>query len=163
MQSHQFYDLVEQTIDYYFRLALKHYPDLSAFAIVSTESFECFSIAINHAEYFQDYVAGKMDISDEDFWNTAEWTRELFDMDYAYPAIDEINQLLNDDLVSEHDFLSACHLALKAVRQKYQKNEICLFLHLTDLGSSDDLFSIVMDLNTPEMSKDYLNYYADYL
>lgn len=169
--------LMQKITQVSFDTAIKDYPNLSSFAIVTDEDLTCFDIAINDDLFFADVIAGKA--TDEDFWNTAEWTEELFcekipslwaDLNLVNELTDQLSHQLYDDtqavpnLRREFDtdydkiFLESCYQALARLRTPQNQN-ITLFIHVTDSDFHQELFDIVEKLNDKKVSDYYLSYH----
>lgn len=145
-------DDFNKAVSFYYQLAKEQYPNLSSFAIVTDESFDTFLIAVNHNEYFEDLK--NENITDEDYWNTAEWTDERFSRTSVNDNIKNIKCFLSNNGIDENEFLDMCLNALKSVHK-----DICVFVHITDFAFHQKLYDIVQVLNGDEIAKSYQDYY----
>ena len=158
MSTDNFGKLVKDSVQFYFNLAIEKYPNLSSFAIVTDESYDTFIIAINTNGFYKDLKDWK--ITDEDYWNTAEWIEECLDCVYESNDIEQINYLINyQEGIAESVFLDACFKALKNVRSD-NNSDVCMFVHLTDYGSSKKLLNIVQELNSKAIVESYKEYHS---
>ncbi len=149
--------LINACTEYYIEVAKSEYANVSSFAIITTEDFAPFDFAVNTNGFFEDMQNKK--ISDEDYWNTAEWVEEMLSAKYPNPKIEELNELLSDNLEKPH-FLAICKQALKNIR-KNTDSKVCLFVHCTDFATSEELHNIVAELNTDDIYQSYKEYYAE--
>ena len=157
MSAHNFKILVKNSVKFYYNLAIEKYPNLSSFAIVTDEDYDTFIIAINTNKFYKDLKDWV--ITDEDYWNTAEWTEECLDCVYESSDAEEINSLINDQhQITEDLFLESCFEALKNIRNE-DNTDICIFIHLTDYGSSGNLLNIVKKLNNKNIFESYKEYH----
>ncbi len=157
MPENYFKKLVKESVQFYYDLAIEKYSDLSSFAIVTDESYDTFIIAINTGKFYKDLES--LIISDEDYWNTAEWTEECLDCIYESADAEQINVIIsNDNEFTESIFLEACFEALKSIRNE-DNSDVCMFIHLTDYGTSINLLNIVNHLNSKNIFASYKKYH----
>lgn len=154
----EFANVVKNVVEFYFKLALENYPKLSSFAIVTDENFSTFAIAINEDKFFTD-VESKI-LSDEDYWNPAEWTEESFSSKHKNEDKKIIFQFLEDNKLKDSDILYAFQKSLLSLRKEDNKN-ICMFIHITDFEYSKSLNDIVKLLNGENLSQHYKKYFLD--
>lgn len=152
----EFSKVVNGVVKFYFDLANKTYPKLSSFAIVTDENFSTFSIAINVNEFFID--VGNQIISDEDYWNTAEWTDESFSSHCKNDDKTLIFKFLENKEFKESEVLDVFHKSLLSLRTK-ENEKVCIFLHITDFIYLEYLYNIVKDLNGSVIAENYKKYF----
>lgn len=152
----EFVDAINNVVKFYFSLALENYPKLSSFAIVTDENFSTFAIAINESKFFIDVKTKS--ISDEDYWNPAEWAEESFSSKYINEDKKTIFAFLENDEIKGSNVLNTYHNSLLLLRTKDNKN-ICMFVHITDFEYSETLYKIVKDLNGDEVAQNYKAYF----
>ncbi|MDO4229162.1 MAG: hypothetical protein Q4C98_05050 [Capnocytophaga sp.] len=157
-----FLDLINEAVNFYYKSVVEDYDDISSFAIVTDEGFECFQIAVNRNRFFADLInedsEDVLDWCDEDFWNTGYWSYEDLTPIYNFPKMNDISNILEQNSLTD-DFL--CHTFLNAlmkIRDKDNK-DICMFVHKTDSSFDERLFEIVKKLNGDEVAESYREYY----
>lgn len=150
-----FIENIQQAVAFYFNIAVNNYQNLSSFAIVTDESFDTFLIAINTNHSFEKLQQGI--ICSEDYWNTAEWQEESLDTVYFNENIESIQDFLGQNTIDENVFFGACLDALKRIK----RDDICMFLHITDFEFHQELYNIVNQLNGEEIANSYKDYYLE--
>lgn len=159
MNIADFSNLINEIIEFYYKSVSSEYDNLSSFAIVTDSGFETFLVAINKGKYFLDLV--KENISDEEYWNVAEWDTQSLSKKYHFSRKQDIIDFLENNSLDQNFLYDLFSNSLTRVRDD-DNSDVCMFLHITDHHFDEGLYEIVKQLNGSDIANSYKKYHQSY-